>query len=138
MAYCGREVAMKVGPEWIAIYFEGQCIARHRRCLEKKQNIYVLAHYLPLLERKGRSIFYAKPVQQNLPDYFLQWLQKQDLAPKQLIQILYRCQEECVETIMNEMPFHDAPVQIEDTVLVQTVDLHMYDAFLSGKAGAAV
>ena len=114
------------------------CIAQHRRCLEKKQNIYVLEHYLPLLERKGRSIFYAKPVQQNLPNYFLQWLRKQNLAPKELVQILYRCQEESFETIMNETPFHDVPIQIEDTVLVQAVDLHMYDAFLAGKAGAAV
>ena len=39
---------------------------------------------------------------------------------------------------MNETPFHDVPIQIEDTVLVQTVDLHMYDAFLAGKAGTAV
>lgn len=136
--YCGREVSVKAGPEWLSIYYEGRCIAQHRRCLEKKQNIYVLEHYLPLLERKGRSIFYAKPVQQNLPNYFLQWLRKQNLAPKELVQILYRCQEESFETIMNETPFHDVPIQIEDTVLVQAVDLHMYDAFLAGKAGAAV
>lgn len=136
--YCGREVSVKAGPEWLSIYYEGRCIAQHRRCLEKKQNVYVLEHYLPLLERKGRSIFYAKPVQQNLPNYFLQWLRKQNLAPKELVQILYRCQEESFETIMNETPFHDVPIQIEDTVLVQAVDLHMYDAFLAGKAGAAV
>ena len=39
---------------------------------------------------------------------------------------------------MNETPFHDAPAQIEDTVIVQAVDLHMYDAFLAGKAEGAV
>lgn len=105
---------------------------------KRKQNIYVLEHYLPLLERKGCFIFYAKPVQQNLPNYFLQWLRKQNLAPKELVQILYRCQEESFETIMNETPSHDVPVQFEDTVPVQTVDLHMYDAFLAGKAWAAV
>lgn len=136
--YCGREVSVKAGPEWLSIYYEGRCIAQHRRCLEKKQNIYVLEHYLPLLERKGPSIFYAKPVQQNLPNYFLQWPRKQNRAPKELVQILYRCQEESFGTIMNETPSHDVPVQIEDTVLVQTVDLHMYDAFLAGKAWAAV
>ena len=138
VAYCGREVAIKAGPEWLTIYYEGQCIAQHRRCLEKKQNIYVLEHYLPLLERKGRSIFYAKPVQQTLPDYFLQWLREQNLPPKDLVQILYRCKEESCEMIMNETPFHDAPAQIKDTVTVQAVDLHMYDAFLAGKAGSAV
>ena len=138
VTYCGREVAIKAGPEWLTIYYEGQCIAQHRRCLEKKQNIYVLEHYLPLLERKGRSIFYAKPVQQTLPDYFLQWLREQNLPPKDLVQILYRCKEESCEMIMNETPFHDVPTQIEDTVTVQAVDLHMYDAFLAGKAGSAV
>ena len=138
VAYCGREVALKVGPEWITVYFEGQCIAQHRRCLEKKRNIYVLEHYLPLLERKGRSILYAKPVRQNLPDYFLQWLEQQNLHPKELVQILYRCQNEGFEEIMRDTPFHEAPSQIEDTVLVQAVDLHVYDTFLSGKAGTAV
>ena len=138
VAYCGREVAVKAGPEWLTIYFEGKCIARHRRCLEKKQYICSLEHYLPLLERKGRSILYAKPVRQNLPDYFLQWLGQQNLPPKELMQILYRCQGDSLEAIMNETPSHTAPSKIEDTVLVQSVDLHVYDTFLSGKAGTAV
>lgn len=70
-AYCGREVSVKAGPETVSIYFEGQCIARHQRCLDRKQNVYKLEHYLPLLERKGRAIFYARPVQETLPAYFL-------------------------------------------------------------------
>ena len=138
MAYCGREVSVKAGPETVSIYFEGQCIAQHCRCLERKQNIYTLEHYLPLLENKGRSIFYARPVQENLPDYFLQWLQNQELAPKELVSILGRCGNENYETIMAEASCHNAPVHIEDAVVVQAVDLHLYDAFLCGKAGAAV
>ena len=51
-AYCGRDVAVKVGPETVSIYFEGQRIAQHCRCLERKRSIYVLEHYLPLLEKK--------------------------------------------------------------------------------------
>lgn len=39
---------------------------------------------------------------------------------------------------MMEAPCHIAHDQIEDTVAVQAVDLHNYDAFLTGKAGAAV
>ena len=137
-AYCGREVSVKAGPETVSIYFEGQCIARHQRCLDRKQNIYKLEHYLPLLEKKGRAIFYARPVQETLPDYFLDWLQKQNLSPKELVEILSRCREEDCESIMTEASCHAAPVQIEDTVVVQAVDLHAYDAFLCGKAGAAV
>jgi len=137
-AYCGREVSIKAGPETVSVYFEGQCIAQHRRCLEKRQNIYALEHYLPLLEKKGRAIFYARPVQDTLPAYFIQWLQKQDLSPKELVEILRRCQNEDCETIMAEATCHIAPAGIEDTVVVQAVDLHIYDTFLCGKAGAAV
>lgn len=138
VAYCGREVAIKAGPETISIYYEGQCIARHRRCLERKQNIYALEHYLPLLERKGRAIFYARPVQDTLPEYFIHWLRKQDLSPKELVKILSRCQNEDYEIVMAESDSHGAPVHIEDTVVVQAVDLQAYDAFLLEKAGAAV
>lgn len=137
-AYCGREVAIKAGPETISVYYEGQCIARHRRCLERKQSIYALEHYLPLLEKKGRAIFYARPVQDTLPEYFIHWLQEQDLSPKELVKILSRCQNEDYEIIMAESDSHVAPVLIEDTVAVQAVDLQVYDAFLREKAGAAV
>lgn len=137
-AYCGREVAIKAEPETVSIYYEGQCIARHRRCLERKQNIYSLEHYLPLLEKKGRAIFYARPVQDTLPEYFIQWLQSQKLSPKELFEILRRCLDEDCEAIMAEAACHIAPIQIEDTVVVQAVDLHVYDTFLRGKAGAAV
>ena len=137
-AYCGREVSVKAGPETVSIYFEGQCIAQHWRCLDRKQNIYKLEHYLPLLEKKGRAIFYARPVQETLPAYFLNWLQKQNLSPKELVEILSRCREEDCDVIMAQAPCHAAPVRIEDTIVVQAVDLHAYDAFLCGKAGAAV
>lgn len=135
--FCGRQVSLKAGPETISIYFEGQCIAQHRRCLEKRQHVYVLEHYLPLLEKKGRAIFYAAPVRETLPEYFLSWLQEQNLSPQELVHTLYRCKTESCENIMTESTCHAIP-EIEDSVLVQTVDLHLYDAFLRKKAGAAV
>lgn len=69
--YCGKEVAVKAGPETIYIYFDEQCIAAHRRCFDRRQNIYTLDHYLPLLEKRGRAILYAEPVRETLPEYFL-------------------------------------------------------------------
>ena len=137
-AYCGKEVAIKAAPEEVSIHFEGNCVARHCRCLERKKHIYALEHYLPLLEKKGRAIFYARPVQETLPAYFVQWLRKQNLSPKELVEILQRCLDEDCETIMAEAACHISPVQIEDPVVVQAVDLHIYDAFLNGKRGAAV
>ena len=137
-AYCGKEVSIKAGPETVSIHFEGKCIAQHCRCLEKKRNIYALEHYLPLLEKKGRAVFYARPVQETLPAHFTQWLRTQDLSPKELVEILSRCRDEECETIMMESACHIPPVRIEDTVVVQAVDLQAYDAFLYGKAGTAV
>lgn len=136
-SYCGKEVAVKAGPETVDIFCSGQVIARHRRCFERKQNVYDLKHYLPLLEKKGRAIFYAKPVQDNLPAYFLDWLAAQKLSPKELTELLYLCLEKGCDAVMTEASSHTAPAQIEDTVLVQAVDLRAYDAFLDRKAGAA-
>ena len=137
-AYCGKEVSVKAGPEMVWIYCEGKCVAQHPRCLDRRQAIYKLEHYLPLLEKKGRAIFYARPVQDTLPRNFLDWLQKQRLSPKELVELLRRCQEEDCDAIMTQSSCHAPSAQIQDTVVVQEVDLHLYDAFLQGKVGAAV
>lgn len=136
--FCGREVSVKASPETVSIYLGGTCIAQHKRCLERKKTIYDLVHYLPLLEKKGRAIFYAKPVQETIPEFFLHWLRSQALTPRELVDILRRCQEEDYMEVMKEAPNHIDPVEIQDTVIVQAVDLHLYDAFLHGKAGAAL
>ena len=133
----------------------GKCVAQHPRCLDRRQAIYKLEHYLPLLEKKGRAIFYARPVQDTLPRNFLDWLQKQRLSPKELVELLRRCQEEDCDAIMTQSSCHAPSAQIQDTVVVQEVDLHLYDAFqdtvvvqevdlhlydafLRGKVGAAL
>ncbi len=136
--FCGREVSVKASPETVSIYLGGACIARHKRCLEKKKTIYDLSHYLPLLEKKGRAIFYAKPVQETIPEYFLRWLRSQNLSPKELVDILRRCREENYMAVMQQAPTHIDPAEIRDAVVVQAVDLHLYDVFIHGKAGAAV
>ena len=47
-----------------------------------------------------------------------------------------------IKTVVNlfyaQLCYNGAPIRIEDTVVVQAVDLHVYDTFLRGKAGAAV
>lgn len=136
--HCGKEVTVAASPETVSIHLDGECIATHPRCLERRQTVYDLRHYLPLLERKGRAIFYAKPVRESVPDYFLQWLSKQNLGPKKLVEILYRCLEEDYKTVMEQSTHHVPPANIKDPVVVKTVDLQLYDAFLHEKAGATV
>lgn len=133
--YCGKEVTIKALPEKVQILSKNNMIAEHNRCLAHKQCIYTLEHYLPILEQKGRAIFYAKPVKDNIPPYFLEWLSRQEFTPKQLTQILYRCKEEGFETIMNRSIISVQEPLIQDTVTVQAVDLSRYDALYVGKVG---
>ena len=133
--YCGQEVTIKAGPEQIQILSYGEKIAEHTRCLEHKQTIYSLEHYLPILSQKGRAIFYAKPVQDNIPPYFLDWLSRQNFTPKQLVEILYRCTQEGIDQVMSAPVISVKEAIIQDTVTVQIVDLTRYDSLYCRKAG---
>ena len=137
VAYCGREVTVKGLPEAVEILCNGEIIARHVRCLEHRKNIYELEHYLPLLERKGRAILYARPVRETLPPNFLTWLEKQSLSPKELVHLLSRCKEEGCDRVMSGVSQEVQPIQVLDEVKVQAVDLSIYDA-LCKNGGEAV
>ena len=133
--YCGKTVGIKALPEEIEIYFGGERIAVHPRCFGRRQEIYQLEHYLPILKRKGRAIFQAKPVQANVPKDFLDWLKKQDLKPKELVGLLERSLEIGFDAVMrHEIPAAPAPDPvISDPVSVENVDLSTYDTrFLGG------
>mgnify|MGYP000152315859 CR=1 FL=1 len=83
-------------------------------------------------------IFYARPVKETILASFLHWLCSQDLTSKELVDILRRCQEEDYMEVMQKAPNHVDSVEIQDTVIVQAVDPHLYNAFIYGKAGAAI
>lgn len=135
--YCGKEVAVKALPEQVEIYCQNKKIATHPRCLKRQQNVYDLHHYLPLLQRKGRAIFQAKPVQDNVPAVFLGWLQKQDLSPKQIVELLHRCLAEGVDAVMQGETTTAPTPQIPDAVVVQSVNLAGYDVLFQNR-GAGV
>lgn len=135
--YCGREVTVKAGAEKITVFYEGNAIAEHIRCYERKKSIYELAHYLPILERKGRAIFFAKPVKENVSEEFLAWLKKQALEPKALCRCLRQYLDYGAEAVMSgDISSAETPV-ISDTVSVNNTDLSAYDR-LSHARGCAV
>lgn len=74
ISHCGHEVAAKGYGTRVVIYHRSTVIAKHNRCYGKRQTIYELAHYLPLLEKRPRSILNAKPVRHALPQDILEWL----------------------------------------------------------------
>ena len=137
--YCGCDVSVKGYADRVSVFCKGEKVAEHDRCYGKKQSIYSLNHYLPLLERKGRAIFQARPVRDTLPEEFLEWLKKSALDHRQLMDILYRCVDEGWEQVWKERStIHkvEAPV-IRDVVVVDAVDLRSYDVLCSRMAGVS-
>ena len=74
-------------------------------------------------------------MQNNLPTYFLDWLSKQDVTPKEVTELLQRCMEEGCDVVMAKIPLQQRSRVIKDLVYVQPVDLNVYDYFLHKKAG---
>ena len=95
-----------------------------------------LAHYLPLLERKPRSILQARPVQQALSPRLLHLLQTHAFSAKDLMDILRLCVEKGESCFWRkEAEFLARPLHkdaIKDAVVVKAVDLAAYDRFLEG------
>lgn len=142
--HCGKIVAVKAFPEQIEIICNGEIIATHQRCFQRHQSIFRLEHYLPLLEKKGRAIFQAKPVRDNVPDYFLEWLRRQELKPKQLVQLLRLSKELGFDAVMHNcagllhaLPITPSPA-IRDTVQVMAVDVSAYDVLCGLSKGVSL
>jgi transposase len=134
--YTGSQVGIKAYAEHIEVFSKGTQIARHPRCFQREHSVYSLEHYLPILERRGRAVFNAKPVRQNLPPEFLDWLQKQAYSHKELVELLYRCIDCGWMAVWKSLEVPNASEKLEDCVAVQMVDLSLYDGLVAGKAGA--
>lgn len=132
--YCAREVTVKATPERIFILLANEVIAEHERSYARSQDILCLEHYFKLLEQRGRAIPFAKPVMQNIPADFMEWLNRQhDLTPKEMTQLLRRCQTEGCTAVMSNDCTMSLPPVIYDTVPVRSVDLGQYDTLTTRK-----
>jgi uncharacterized protein (DUF3820 family) len=136
---CGYVVSVKGYADRILVFYQGNKIAEHQRCYKKNQSIYKLEHYLPILEKKGRAVFNAKPVRQSLPANFINWMQKKDFTHKQLMEILYKCANQGWESVWHQQNYlqqdEDNMTIIQDIVRVQPVNLANYDILYNKKAG---
>ena len=130
------EAALKAGAENIHIYAEGKRIAEHVRTYEQGKEVLELSHYLPLLEKKPRSILQARPVRQALSPELMHLLQTTEFSAKELMDILRLCVEEGEASFWQKKELflkrHLHKAAIEDTVVVETVNLSDYDRFLEG------
>lgn len=119
VAYVGKNVGVKAYPESIEIFYGGSLIASHERCLGTHENRYRLEDYLPLLEIRGRSIFNAAPVRQNVPPEILKKWQDERTDPAKILQFLKKEQK---------------PSVIKDPVRIHSVDLRQYDVLTAKEA----
>lgn len=142
VAHCGHEVAVKGYGTKVIIYYHNAVIAKHNRCYGKKQTIYDLAHYLPLLEKRPRAVLNAKPVRYSLPPDLVEWLAS--LPVKEVIKALNLCVQLGVNTIV-EAKRHGIPLDalctkpqpsntIIDVITVKPIDLSLYDRMLRKEA----
>ena len=71
---CGfahHEVTVRADVAEVWVHHQDQCIARHARCHERHQAIYEPWHYLPLVERKPRTLDDGAPIKGlELPECF--------------------------------------------------------------------
>jgi hypothetical protein len=126
----------------VIIYYHNEVIAKHNRCYGKKQTIYDLAHYLPLLEKRPRALLNAKPVRHSLPPDIVEWLAS--LPVKEVMKALKLCVElginKIVEAKRQGIPLDALCTKpqpsntIIDMITVKPIDLSLYDRMLRKEA----
>jgi transposase len=150
--YVGKEVTIRLGPFHLRIYYKGEMIWEHRRIGERREDQYVLEHYLEILERKPRAIGQAVPLSRGVMPQpckeFLQLCKEKD-ARRQLVDVMLLgktvSQERllwAIEQANNTLNpsqslvrfFLDADLHghPEDTVTVRHKDLSAYDNLIHG------
>lgn len=130
--YRGKSVVLKAFPNDIEIWFDGECIADHKRCQKKHQESLNLRHYLPILAQKGRAIRYAKPVLSTVPMEFIDWMESQNLKAKEMVELLEQCLSVGYKAVMLQQTTPPENPTETDSITVNTVDLAQYDS-LYGK-----
>lgn len=60
----GTQARVRVRPSQVEILYQGQVVAHHARCYERRQQILELEHYLDVLVRKPGAFAGSKPLQQ--------------------------------------------------------------------------
>lgn len=152
--YVGKDVTIKASVFEIALWYRNNLIATHPRLYERDAIHYQLEHYLPLLEKKPRSVWNAQPVKTaNLPQSFWDFASKlnSDYEVVKLLKLssqygvpalLTSIQEaagcgsfcyESVRTKLEDKPREEASVNlVVNPVKIKQVDLSAYDVMVTG------
>lgn len=144
----GKDVTVKAYGNHLDVIFNNKIVATYIRLYGSGNSTsYTLEHYMPLLERKPRSVFNAKPVRQVIQKDLLEWGMKFPDANRDTVKLLRLCLDYSIERIINiknQIPptvqptidlvrsYLDSPVcskviPISNEVTVDSVDLSSYD-----------
>ncbi len=69
----GQTISLKAYGNHLICYHQGEPVAWHNRCYGRNETFFKLEHYIPLLEKKPRAVFNAKPVRQSAANKLLEW-----------------------------------------------------------------
>jgi len=145
----GQEATIKAYGNEIRIHHKAAVVASYDRIYGPGGHTsYTLEHYMPLLERKPRSVFNAKPVRQAVQRDLLEWGMKFPNANRDTVKLLRLCLDYGTDRIIgikNQIPatvsptidlvrsYLDGPVSngvisVATDISVDNVDLSAYDA----------
>ena len=155
--YVGSEVTIKASVFEVTIWHRGQQIAQHPRLYDQNAVSYQLEHYLPLLEKKPRSVWNAQPVRAaNLPTVFWDFADKLTsdyevvkllkLASQHGIPMLLPAIQRALaygsyscEGVLKHLGTTEYKESVDlpiDPIEIQQVDLSVYDAIATGGESA--
>lgn len=144
----GKETTVKAYGNHIDIYYKSTIVASYNRIYGSGgETSYTLEHYMPLLERKPRSVFNAKPVRQAIQKDLLEWGLKFPNASRDTVKLLRLCLDYGIDRIISiknqiphtvnptidlvrsylEGPVKTSAISIARDIPVDAVDLSAYD-----------
>jgi len=98
--HAGRHVTAKLSAFRLEAFYRGKKIASHSRCFDKKRTIYELGHYIPLLEKKPRSVNNAAPVAElEVPPQLRELAARSEDPDRVMVHILKLCTEHGLQRV---------------------------------------
>jgi transposase len=98
--HVGHHVTVKLSAFRLEAFYRGERIACHNRCFDKKRTIYRLEHYIPLLEKKPRSVNNAAPVAElEIPPQLRELAARSEDPDRAMVHILKLCTEHGIQRV---------------------------------------
>ncbi|MGL6249251.1 MAG: IS21 family transposase [Culicoidibacterales bacterium] len=148
--YAGKTVSVKGYGNQIEVYYQHEKIAQYTRAYTRDETYYELEHYMPLIDKRPRSVFNAQPVKDTMSADILK-LGERLSGPREMVRLLRLCLDHggnnvliaCRKLSNGELtvdqiqmiltkPLVPKQANITDLVAVKKVTLSDYDGLFRG------